>query len=71
VVGWEEIDAKRLDQTSTSALPSTLLPVKSSQSEVWQRFAGTWATGATGQKPCATTAQPLLILHGFLTHSLD
>jgi hypothetical protein len=32
VVGWEEIDAKRLDQTSTSALPSTLLPVKSSQS---------------------------------------
>jgi hypothetical protein len=29
--------------------------------EVWQRFAGTWATGATGQKPCATPAQPLLI----------
>ncbi len=21
--------------------------------EVWQRFAGKWATGATGQKPCA------------------
>jgi Protein of unknown function (DUF1566) len=39
--------------------------------EIWQRFAGKWATGATGQKPCATTAQPLLILHGFLTHSLD
>jgi hypothetical protein len=39
--------------------------------EVWQRFAGKWATGDAGQKPCAAAAQPLLILQGFLTRSLE
>jgi hypothetical protein len=39
--------------------------------EVWQRFAGKWATGDTGQKPCAIEAQPLLILKGFLTSLLE
>jgi hypothetical protein len=33
--------------------------------EVWQRFAGKWATCDPGQKPCTMEAQVLLILKGF------
>ena len=33
--------------------------------EVWQRFAGKWATCDPGQKPCTMEAQVLLTLKGF------
>jgi hypothetical protein len=33
--------------------------------EVWQRFAGKWATGATGQKPCTPVGIATVDFKGF------
>jgi hypothetical protein len=32
---------------------------------IWQRFAGKWATGATGQKPCTLADIPTVDFKGF------
>jgi hypothetical protein len=52
--------AKNIDQQIKDTMAKKVVG-RTTEIEVWQRFAGTWATGATGQKPCATTAPPLLI----------
>ena len=38
--------------------------------EVWQRFAGKWATGDAGQKPYVIEVRPLLSLKGFSTRAI-
>jgi hypothetical protein len=57
--GWGTM-AKSIDQQIKDTMAKKVVG-RTTEIEVWQRFAGKWATGATGQKPCATTAQPLLI----------